>query len=318
VSLPLTLYLAIGTEKPWALVALAGGPAALILRRHPAAAAAALVAGASILRVAYAGSNEGDQMELSRLALERVLAGGDPYGGYVYQSGTPYTYGPLGLLTYQLGIPAEMMATIATSAILIWARAWMTLAFFNSWPLFIYTPSVAANDYSVGFLLTLALVVLASRPRIGMTLLALAIAVKPYAAAWFLPAIGYVGFGMAAGIGIAWSVLLWSPVWALWGVGSYLESVRGVEHYRGVFRGAMASWSVDIPLLRALVIPFSLGGLVLRSWHTMAWLGTAGFLAFLGFSSWAHYAYFAAVVPLIGLTLEWRPREPQGTTEDAR
>ena len=313
VSAPFAVYMAVEAGRGWALTALLAGPVAATLRRHPAAAATALVVGASILRLSFVGFSGSDPIAVSQWAAERALSGLDPYAGHVYPSGTVYPYGPLGLLTYQAGVPGEFIGITATSVLLIWARAWLTLAFMNSWPQFLYTPVIGNNDYSVGFLLALAIVYLRLRPMVGMGLLATAIAVKPYAAAWFLPALGYVGFGAAAVVGIATSLVLWSPVLLLWGLPSFMDSIVALEQGKRP-SAAVPSWAfADIPALRLLVVPLSALGVILRSWTAMALLGAAGFIAFLGFAPWAHHANLGAVLPIVGLVAEWRPQVRHAT-----
>jgi hypothetical protein len=180
----------------------------------------------------------------------------------------------------------------------------MTLAFFNAWPQFIYTAIIGDNDYSVGFVLLLAIVVMRHRPRLGMVLLAASIAIKPYGAAWLLPAFGYAGVSAAA-VGVIALVVLWSPVLLVWGIPSYLHAVEVSAASRPIQARLFPSWTfADIPILRLLIVPFSVTGLFLRSWRAMALLGSAGFLAYIGFSAWSHASILAAVVPVIGLALE--------------
>lgn len=306
VTTPVVLYLSFADGRVWALPALACGPAAFALRRYPYAAGGLLAIGALILRVAYVGWSETDPIELSRLASIRAFSGENPYLG-TYANGSPYSYGPLGLVTYRAGILGELLGTIGTSILLIHARAWMTLAFFGAWPLFLYSAVSGNNDYSAGFLLLLSLVVIRSHPKIGMVILAAAIAIKPYSAAWLIPAIGYGG-AAAAAVAAAASLVFWAPVLFIWGLPSFLDALRRVDEIRDWQAGRYPSWAfADIPALRLLILPFSFAGLIWRSWFAMALLGSAGFLVFLGFSPWAHHAYLAVVIPVIGLALEWRP-----------
>ncbi len=307
IAIPFAIFMALASGRTWVLLACAGGPLAMLLRHRPYLAGAAIIVAATILRLSWLGAAWSDPIDLSHLAAARAFNGHDPFGGFVYATGTAYSYGPLGLLTYQAGIPGELLATIGTSALLVWARSWMALALFNAWPQFIYMPAIGNNDFSVGFVLALALVLLRYRPRLAMVLLAAAVAIKPYAAAWALPAAAYAGL-TAAIMGAVASLILWSPVLFVWGVPSYIASILRVEAIRGFSQAQLnQSWSfADIPILRLLVIPFSLAGLVWKSWAAMALFGTAGFLAFLGFSPWAHVGYIAVALPVIGLALEWR------------
>ncbi len=304
---PLAIFMALESGRTWVLLALLGGPLAFVLRRTPMAAAAALVAGSMVIRLAWVGLAGSDPIVVSQMAAERAFSGLDPYA--VTYLGGSYPYGPLGLLTYQAGIPGEVIGTVLTSALLAYGRAWMTLAFFNAWPQFIYTAVIGDNDYSVGFVLLLAIVVMRHRPTLGVVLLAASVAIKPYGAAWLLPAFGYVGLSAAA-VGVVALAVLWAPVLLLWGIPSYLHAVEVSEASRPIQARLFPSWTfADIPILRLLIVPFSVAGLFLRSWRAMALLGSAGFLAFIGFSPWSHASILAAVVPVIGLALEgqdWR------------
>ena len=76
------------------------------------------------------GLSASDPIEVSQLAADRAFNGENPYG-VTYGDDNPYVYGPLGLIAYQAGIPGEVLATVATSAVLAWSGAWITLALFN-------------------------------------------------------------------------------------------------------------------------------------------------------------------------------------------
>ena len=295
--------MASNTDRDWVLAALAGGPVAFALRRRPYLAAAAIVVGGMVLRLSFIGFSSGDPMVVSQLAAARALDGGNPYG-VAYQPGDIYyAYGPLGLITYQAGIPGEVLATVGTSAVLAWGGAWITLALFNGWFQLVYMAVIGNNDYSVGFVALLALVLLQSRPRVAMALLAAAIAIKPYVATWALPAALFAGWSGAV-VGAVVSVALWSPVLFIWGVPSFLRSELEAEISRSSLR-FVPSWSfADVPALRLLVVPFSLAAFWWRSWRGVLILGVLGFLAFLGFAERAPQPYLAFLLPIAGMALE--------------
>lgn len=302
--------MAVNTDRGWVLMAIAAGPVAWLCRRTPYLAAAVLVAGAMVLRLSFVGLTSSDPIAVSQMAAARAFIGENPYG-VTYGDNNPYVYGPLGLLTYQAGILGEVLATVATSAILAWSGAWITLALFNAWPQFIYMPIIGNNDFSVGFLTLLALVSLRKRPLLGVGLLAVAIAIKPYAAAWAIPAAVFAGWS-AAGVGAILTLLLWSPVLMLWGVPSFLRSVSDAAALQSSLRG-IPSWSfADVPLLRLLIIPFSLAAFAWRGWRAVLLLGSAGFLAFLGFAPAAPQPYLGFLLPILGLALEWSRRVKDG------
>jgi len=191
-------------------------------------------------------------------------------------------------------------------ALLAWARCWLTLAIFAALPPAVYYNVLGINDYSVGFLLALALVVMRRRRLLGVGLLAGAAAIKPYAAAWFLPAIGYTGIEGALVLA-ATSLALWAPVLFVWSPASYARSTENVEHLRqAVGPSGTASGAVDLPLLRWSAIPLEAIGLLARRWDHMVLTGALVFVVFLFFSPWTHWGYWIAVAPLIGLAIEWR------------
>ena len=302
-TVPLAVFMALNTDRAWVLVACIGGPVAFLVRRRPAASGAVLIAATVVLRLSFLGLTHSDPIEVSNLAAQRALSGQNPYG--VTYAGGPYPYGPLGLLSYLAGIPGEVIGAVATSVILVWARAWLTLAIFNGWPQFIYMPIIGNNDFSVGFLTLLALVLLLRRPIAGMALLALSIAIKPYSAAWALPAAIYAGWGGVA-VALVVSLIAWSPVLFVWGIGSFVRSSVAAEALRGSL-SAVPSWSfADVPILRLLAIPASLAALVFRSWRGVVLSGALAFVVFLGFAPRAPQPYLGFLVPILGIALESR------------
>lgn len=288
------------------VVALVAAPAAVLLRRRPYAAAAVMIVGSIVLRLGYVGALYADQIDVSQLAVARVLAGGNPYAQtYPALQDAIYSYGPLGMLVWLPGISVEVAAAAGTMMLLAYQRAWLTFGLFAAWPFTVELTPSGVNDYSAGFALMAALVLLRSRPKVGMAAVAVAVAIKPYAAAWVIPAAGFAGF-TALGVFLAVSFVLWSPVLFVWGVSSYVTSVRNVQtlHQSYLAAGFPESGSINAPLLRWLVIPFSLAGLWLRDWRATLLLGSAGFFAFLFFSPWASGGYWVAVLPIVGLALE--------------
>ena len=318
ITTPFALYMASNTDRDWVLAALAGGPVAFALRRRPYLAAAAIVAGGMVLRLSFIGLSSGDPMVVSQLAGERAFGGANPYGIAYDPGDIYYAYGPLGLITYQAGIPGEVIATVATSAILAWGGAWMTLALFNGWFQLLYMAVIGNNDYSVGFVALLALVLLLFRPKLAMVLLAAAIAIKPYAAAWAIPAAIFAGW-TGAFIGAAVSLVLWAPVLFLWGVPSFLRSQLEAESARASL-DFVPSWAIgNLPALRMLILPISLAAFWWRSWRGVLVLGALGFVAFLGFAERAPQPYLAFLLPIAGMaiesTLPHRPgQEAESTT----
>lgn len=300
-------YLAEAQGRSVALIALLSIPMALLLRSQPRLAAAAMIVGATILRAAHVGLFPTDPLESAHDAFGRILAGQNPYGAQ--SDGPTYAYGPLGLLVFQLGIPGEIAAAAGTSIVLAWQRAWITLALFSSYPLLLFTASTGANDHTPTFLLSLGLVLLRTHPKSGAAVIACAVAVKPYAAAWILPAVGVGGVPVLA-IGAATTAVLWAPL-LVWGPALFLESLGVLESGWVIARKIHASsnWGMDVPVLRWLAVPLTVTALFVRSWRAACLLGAAAFAAYLGFAPWANLAHFVPIVAVTGLAVE-SPRVP--------
>ena len=121
----------------------------------------ALIFGSVLLRLAYAGMGQTDQLLVAQAAAEHVLGGGNPYGvGYAVTipPGAPYPYGPLGLVWWLPGWPVELVA----SGVLLWVlarqRAWLTFSLIAAFPPFVYLTPTGVNDYSPTLLIAFALV----------------------------------------------------------------------------------------------------------------------------------------------------------------
>jgi hypothetical protein len=253
-----------------------------------------------VLRIGFADRCCTDQIIVSQSAWERVLSGEGPYGvGYssAIPPGAPFPYGPLAVIWWVPGPVVEFAAALAIMGILAWQRAIVTLAVFALWQASVRPQWVGINDYSPGLLILIAMLILRGRPLIGAICLAAAAALKPYAVAWFLPAIGFGGWGVAAVLAGATAVL-WSPLLWWGGPAAYLESVRLATASRPV------SDALNLPLLRWLAVPIAVAGLWVRRWEWAVLVGSAAFVIFLFLDFWASYAYWLAVLPVSGLALE--------------
>jgi len=239
-------------------------------------------------------------MDLAHAATARVLVGLNPYGSVVFNN-ISYPYGPLGLLWWQPGVVIEAGGAIASMLMLLTFRAWVTLAIAATFPFFVDLTFVGNNDYSVGFLMAVALLVAARYRKTGAGLLAAAAAIKPYAAAWYLPLIGYAG--STALVLLLATIVLWLPVLVIWTPAAFLESTLIVERLRRETTWLTAG-SIDIPVLRLAAIPLSFAGLFVRRWHHMVLIGSATFFVFLFFSPWTSAGYWIALVPVTGIALE--------------
>ncbi len=276
--------------------------AALGLRRREAFAAILLVGASLVLRIMWFHVGQADQILVSQAALERVLDGGGPYGiGYAetIPPGAPFPYGPLALLWWAPGPDIELAASVGVLLVLWWQRAWLTLAVFGSLSISVQMNTSGVNDYSPALILLLATVAMRSRPVVGAALLAVAAALKPYAFAWFLPAIGYGGLSTAVVL-IGGTAVLWSPLFLWWG--GPAAFLRSAELAASVHR--VSEMALNVPPLRWLAVPLALLGLFVHSWEGAVLAGSAVFAVFLFFAHWASLGYWLPLIPIVGLVLE--------------
>ncbi len=298
--------------RPWGALAYIGvGAASVAAWRRPMVAAGFVIATSLFLQLAHAGIGYSDQTDISRMALERTLTGESPYG-YVYTNRVgglnPFPYGPLAMLTAQLAPAIEVVALAGTLALVAWRQAWITLAVVAGFPWMIYIATMGGNDGLPAFGVTLGMLLLQSHPRLGMATLAVAGAVKPHVATFFLPAIGYAGWTAGAWL-VGMSAILWSPVLS-WGVGNYLESLRYAAEAK-----TPLGWqrnTIPLPWVRVLAIPLTFAGLFVRRWEHAVWLGSAAFVAVMFFGEWGSLGYAIVFLPIAGIALETGGRCSRG------
>jgi len=193
----------------------------------------------------------------------------------------------------------EFAAAVGVMALLVWTRSWLTLALYAGLPFAVFLTTTGVNDYSPGFLIASALLILKSHPLLGAGLLTVAGAIKPYAVAWFLPVIGYSGWGAAAVL-VGGTLVLWSPLIA-WGPMGFVRSIQLHAQVHPEPANAL-----NLPLLRWLAVPIAAFGLTVRRWDRMVLLGSGAFVAFLFLDRWASLGYWLAVMPIAGIALEQR------------
>ena len=306
-----------------AWLALTVVPLALALRTRPVPVALLVMLGGLVLRLAYVGASETDQVAVAQAAARTAFAGGNPYGhGYAetIPPGAPYPYGPLGLVVWLPGIWVELAASIATMILVARSRAWLTLGLTAGSAMFASYPVFGVNDSTPGLLITAGLLVLRRRPFLGGVLLALAAGLKPYAFAWAPAAVAYGGLSTLVGGAMA-TALLWSPL-LIWGPASFLRSVELAENLPHHEVNAL-----NAPVVRLLAVPLAGLSLLARRWEWVVLSGAAVFAIVLFAGKWASAGYWLAVVPILGILGEaeilpgWyaarRARAP-GRREDGR
>jgi hypothetical protein len=309
-------------------------------RVAPLAIGLMLVAGVA-LRASVQIHTGSDVMQVTAAAIQQVLAGGNPYGvGYEVSRppGAPFPYGPLALLWYAPlqanGWVLELVVSCVVLNLLALRGRMLGLAIYAFGPTLIATASDGSNDTSVGLVLLAAFTLAARRPVLGALLLAVAVALKPYAAAWAPAFLVWGGWPVIA-VFLAASLVLWSPVILMWGVGNFVRSLdlANAVHlrpfwslgalYEAIFPGPAPRVTLDqarILLGTALAVATlrwsrSLDGVILAG--TLVYLVTL----FAGF--WSTYAYFGAIAPILcwriddWLGLETRPLVEIGPVGEA-
>jgi hypothetical protein len=317
---------ALTLDRTWATAILLTVPALLATRSRPVLFGATLVAGGVLLRLSLSFSGTyTDGIEAAQLAARQLLDGSNPYGHVLAgasQSNTIYPYGPLALLAYVPGYWTEIVAAAGLLIVLARERVWVTLAFTSAFPFFVRATVNGQNDILPCLFILLAVLQLRRLPAAAGSswrarwtdrsidasirgpavraalLLAVAIAIKPYAAAWAPGLIGAGGVWAASALLVA-SLVMWSPVLLIWTPGAFLDSERmQLTHHPD------AGIALNLPVLQLLAVPLSAAALLARSWQAMYWLGLAIFIAFLYFSPWAGWGYLEGIAPSAMLMVE--------------
>ncbi|MEJ7753534.1 MAG: hypothetical protein WKF46_11375 [Candidatus Limnocylindrales bacterium] len=292
----------------------------LRFRIGPAVVVVLLAVGV-LMRSAFIGFGQSDVLAVTDMAIDHMLAGGNPYGvGYPGPSstGAPFAYGPLALLWYLPStdpLVVEMGVSLLILLVLAIRGHLLGLAAYAASAVLLVTASDGSNDTSAGLFVLVALLAAQRSALAGGALLGLAVAFKPYALAWLPPLLVFWGPGAALlGFGAA-ALATWGPVLLIWGPASVLTSLRMAEavHQRAYYSLAYGL-STD-PALRGLLESLRLvaGGLlaaaswlVVRSPASMIVWGSAIFLVTLFTGYWSTFAYFAALAPVLCWHLdEW-------------
>ena len=278
-----------------------------------------IVCGAQ-LRIAALGQPASDVSDVTRAAIQVLMAGGDPYGlGYLVSrpAGAAFPYGPVALLWYLPTWWDPTLIELAVSGLLLgWlgVRAAkgrpLGLAIFAVAPPLVLAAVDGSNDTTAGLMILVALAVAARRPALGAIVLAVAVAFKPYAIAW-VPAL-LVWAGLPATIAfIGASIVAWGPVLFLWGPSSYLKSLAMAQetHLRSSYWSLGAVLDGIAPGLapRALesiryVVSGAvavLGALRVSTLDGVIVVGSIAFVLAQFTGYFGSYVYIAALAPLL-------------------
>ena len=285
-------------------------------RVAPLAIAVLLVVGVG-LRAAIQTHFGSDVIDVVAAAVRHVELGQNPYGvGYTASrpAGAPYAYGPLALLWYgplqEDGWKLELIVGCVILTLLALRGKLLGLAIYATSPVLVALTGDGSNDTSSGFFLLIAFIAARRRPLVGAGLLAVAVAFKPYAAAWVPAFLVWAGWAGIVVFGVA-SVVLWSPVLTIWGIPSFLKSLDMANRVHNA-----PYWSFGELLERVthrtpqrdvldnarLVLGTITAVLTLRwsrSLDGVILAGTLTYLVTLYMGFWSTPAYFAAIGPLL-------------------
>lgn len=274
-----------------------------------------LIVGGIAIRLAVSDRLGSDVLQVTKVAIDRVLAGLNPYG-YAYQTssppGAPFPYGPMALLLYvpfhHAALILELVTAGIVGVILAVQGRLVGLAVYVAAPILVSVATDGSNDTTLGLLILVAFMTAARWPALGGFFLAGAVAFKLSALA-FAPAFlawagGRVAIAFASG-----SLIAWAPVLSTWGIASYLESASRanalhttvVWSFGTAVKGLLGERVELLDTLR-----FAVGGAIavvgLRFRHSMdavILVGCAVYLVTLYGGNWATYAYLGGIAPVV-------------------
>ena len=274
-----------------------------------------------------------DVLDVTAAAIERVLAGLNPYGAGYEESrppGAPFPYGPLAILWYvpvaHMPRLAELLSASIVATTLALQGRFLGLAIYAATPAIVNTSVDGSNDTTLGLLIALTFLLASSRPVLAGAVLAAAVAFKLSAAAWVPVFLMWGGWRVAASFGVA-SVAFWSPVLFVWGPLAFLDNLmRANTIHRDIVwsLGAVLRDRVGEAAVRALdALRVAVGGMValatiplvrvggrlgapgrLEALDRVSVIGTIVYLVTLFGGTWATYAYFAAIAPILCLRVD--------------
>jgi hypothetical protein len=293
-----------------------------------------LFAAAVLVRVVIADRTGSDVLSVTTAAINRVLAGGSPYGvGYVESTpdGAPFPYGPVALLWY---LPLkdrpdliELGVSIAIAAMLLLRGRLLGSAIYATAPLLVASAVDGSNDTSLGFLLLAAFIVAGRSAALGAVLLAVAVAFKLSALAFVPVFFAWAGL-RPAGAFMAASLLAWAPV-AAWGIDGFAWSARAANDIHRTTIWSLGSIVRDLTGTRLVVLDqlrYAFGALAAvatirmrRSLDQVFIAGSIVYLVTLFTGTWATFAYFAALGPMLCWRLDdWLGLDSRPLLEPAR
>ena len=299
------VVIAISTRRHIGLPAIAVGLATI----------AVLLIGAIAVRLAWSDRTGSDVLFVTRAAIDRVVAGFSPYG-HAYQSsnppGAPFPYGPLAVLLYmpfhQVEFLLELLSGFVVASILAIQGRLIGLAVYAAAPILVSIATDGSNDTTLGLLILAAFMTARKWPLGAGFLLACAVAFKLFALA-FAP-----GFFLWAGVRatlmfVAGTVMTWSPVLAIWGIPSFLDSLMRANDMHSTTK-----WSLGVVVqeltgkrIDALdQLRFVAGALISllalkfrRSMDAVILVGVAVYLVTLYGGNWGSFAYFGGIAPIV-------------------
>jgi len=287
-----------------------------------------LFAGAVLFRAEIADRTGSDVLSVTSAAIDRVLAGANPYGvGYVESTpdGAPFPYGPVALLWY---LPLkdhpdliELGVSIAIAAMLLLRGRLIGSAVYAAMPILVASAVDGSNDTSLGFLLLLAFIAAGRSATIGAVTFAVAVGFKLSALA-FVPAFLAWGGLRPAVAFVSASLVVWAPV-ATWGIDTFIWSTRASNEVHRTTIWSLGSVIRDLTGTRLVALDqlrFAFGALAVvttirlrRSLDQVFIAGSIVYFITLFTGTWATFAYFAALAPMFcwriddWLGLETRP-----------
>jgi hypothetical protein len=279
-----------------------------------------LVICAIALRLAMFGTHSSDVSDVTRAAINFAYGGGNPYGFGYFESrpmGAPFPYGPIDLYWYTPFVFDPTILELIVSVfitILLAVRAAngrpVGLAIFAVAPPLVLAAVDGSNDTSAGLLILAALVVAGRYRLLGASLLAVAVAFKPYAIAWLPPLVAFAGVPALVAFLVV-SLVAWAPVIYPWGVGSYLKSLAMAQqtHLRSAYwsLGAILDSFAPDAVARALeTVRYFVAGVVaiygsarIRTLDGVIVVGTLVFLIAQFAGYFGSYVYLAAIAPVL-------------------